>query len=66
MNDGLIARRYANALLLFSREEQAEDRVYADAQALIDALQAGGDLTAGIKGLSAPMQKSSATSGRNT
>ena len=57
MNDGLIARRYANALLLFSREEQAEDRVYADAQALIDALQAGGDLTACIKGLSAPMQK---------
>ncbi|MBR1539124.1 MAG: ATP synthase F1 subunit delta [Bacteroidales bacterium] len=57
MNDGLIARRYANALLIFAREEQEEVRVYEDAQTLIDALPSKESISACVEGLSATMQK---------
>jgi len=57
MNAGLIASRYATALLLFSKEEQAADRVYADARTLLDALPQTDGLTACIEGLSEPMKK---------
>ena len=57
MNAGLIARRYANALLLFAKEEQEADRVYEDAQALIDTLRSNGDLTACIESQSPTMRK---------
>ena len=57
MDAGLIASRYATALLLFAKEEQAAARVYADARALLDALPRAEGLEACIKGLSKPMQK---------
>lgn len=63
MNAGLIAARYASALLLFAKEEQAEDRVYEDSRIFLDALQAAEgpcpaeDMTGCIEGLSEPMQK---------
>jgi len=57
MNAGLIAKRYATALLLFAKEEQAAGRVYEDAQVLNGALQSTEGLTACIEGLCQPMQK---------
>lgn len=57
MDAGLIASRYAHALLLFANEEHAAPRVYADARALLDALTRPEDLETCIKGLSQPMQK---------
>ena len=57
MNDGLIASRYANALLLFAKEEQAAERVYDDAHALNQALRSPEGLQACIEGLSEPMKK---------
>ena len=59
MDTGLIAARYANALLLFAREQKAEKRVYEDAEALKQALLSGDDATlqACIEKLSEPMQK---------
>ena len=59
MDTGLIASRYANALLLFAREQKAEKRVYEDAEALKQALLSGDDATlqACIEKLSEPMQK---------
>ncbi len=57
MDAGLIASRYANALLLFAKEEQAAPRVYADARALLDALPRAEGLESCIKGLSPTLQK---------
>jgi len=59
MDTGLIASRYANALLLFAHEQKAEKRVYEDAEALKQALLSGDDATvqACIEKLSEPMQK---------
>lgn len=60
MDAGLIASRYATALLLFAKEEQAEARVYQDARALLDALRNTTDtteLTDCIQNLSPTMQK---------
>ena len=63
MDAGLIASRYANALLLFAKEEQAEQRVYADARTLLDALLTPdglpdtGKMASCIGSLSEPMQK---------
>ena len=57
MNDGLIASRYANALLLFAKEERAAKRVYDDAHALNQALASPEGLQACIEGLSEPMKK---------
>ena len=57
MNDGLIASRYANALLLFAKEEQAAERMYDDAHALNQALRSPEGLQACIEGLSEPMKK---------
>lgn len=60
MNAGLIASRYAHALLTFSAEEKAEERVYEDAFALQQALRgqtASADFNSCIESLSGPMQK---------
>lgn len=61
MNSGLIAPRYAQALLTFSAEEKAQERVYRDAYALQDALQAkkvtDESLATCIEGLSDTMRK---------
>ena len=57
MNDGLIASRYANALLLFAREKQEEDRVYEDAHALRDAVLSKDNVTECIEKLSETMQR---------
>ena len=57
MDAGLIASRYANALLLFASETKEEKRVYDDAETLKQAVQAKGDLTGCIEKLSAPMQR---------
>lgn len=57
MNAGLIASRYANALMLFAREKHAEDRVYEDAGALRLALGKEEELPECIDKLSEPMQK---------
>lgn len=57
MNAGLIAKRYADALLLFAKEEQENERVYEDARTLTGALQSNEDLSACVEGLSATMQK---------
>ena len=57
MNAGLIASRYANALLLFASETQEEKRVYEDAAALKRAVSTGEDLSACIEKLSEPMQR---------
>ncbi len=57
MDAGLIASRYANALLLFAKEEQAASRVYADSRALLDALPRAEGLEDCIKGLSPTLQK---------
>ena len=57
MDAGLIASRYANALLIFAKEEQAAARVYSDARALLDALPQKDSLEDCIQGLSKPMQK---------
>lgn len=52
MDAGLIATRYARALLLYAREERTEASVYEDAQKLLDALKDKTGLTACIEGLS--------------
>lgn len=52
MDAGLIATRYARALLLYAREERTEAPVYEDAQKLLDALQGQSGLTACIEELS--------------
>lgn len=57
MNQGLIARRYAEALLAFSREEDTSGRVYDDAKLLDDALQSGQGIPDCIEGLCATMRK---------
>lgn len=57
MNTGLIASRYATALLLFAQEEGMPARVYEDAGALQEALGSPQALATCVKGLSAPMQK---------
>ena len=57
MNAGLIASRYANALLLFAKEERAAKRVYDDARSLLDALPQTENLAACIESLSPTMQK---------
>jgi len=57
MNAGLIPSRYANALLLFAKEERADARIYEEAQSLIDSLQSESGLTACIESLSEPMRR---------
>ena len=57
MNAGLIASRYANALLLFAKEERTAKRVYDDARSLLDALPQTENLAACIESLSPTMQK---------
>lgn len=44
MNQGLLPRRYAKALLLFSRERQADARLYELMQRLEDAFEAAPQL----------------------
>jgi len=48
MNTGLVASRYANALLLYARENGVEDRVYADILALRCSFTGNEVLTAAI------------------
>ena len=57
MNAGLIASRYANALLLYAREQKAEKRVYDDAAALKQAVQSQADVPGCIEGLCETMQR---------
>lgn len=58
MNAGLIASRYAKALLLFANERQDALRVYEDAGALEASLQGnGGDLPDCVRHLSETMQR---------
>ena len=57
MDAGMIASRYAQALLLFARETNDEKRVYEDAAALKRAVQAKEDVTGCIESLSKPMQR---------
>jgi F-type H+-transporting ATPase subunit delta len=57
MNAGLIASRYANALMRFAQEKQVEDRLYEEAGAIRRALGNDQQLTACIAAASEPMQK---------
>lgn len=57
MNDGLIASRYAGALLTFAKEEHASRRVYDEAETLRQALSAPDTLAACIEGLSETMKR---------
>ena len=57
MNDGLIASRYAGALLTFAKEEHAGQRVYEEAETLRQALASPGGLAACIDGLSETMKR---------
>ncbi|MBR5019151.1 MAG: ATP synthase F1 subunit delta [Bacteroidales bacterium] len=57
MNAGLIASRYANALLLFASETHDETRVYEDAAALKRAILEKDDVPGCIARLSEPMQQ---------
>ena len=57
MDAGLIASRYANALLLFASETHEEKRVYDDAATLKRAVQEKDDLPGCIAKLSEPMQR---------
>ena len=57
MNSGLISSRYANALMVFAQEKNAEDRVYEDSAALRKALADKEGLPDCIERLSEPMQK---------
>ena len=57
MDAGMIASRYANALLLFARETGDEKRVYEDASALKRAVLAKDDVPGCIEKLSEPMQR---------
>ena len=57
MNAGLIASRYASALLLFASETHEERRVYDDAAALKRAVLEKDDVPSCIKKLSEPMQR---------
>lgn len=57
MNAGMIPSRYANALLLFAKEERADARIYEEAQRLIDSLQSETGLAACIESISEPMRR---------
>ena len=57
MNAGLIASRYANALLLYAHEQKAEKRIYEDAAALRQALRDNSDVPGCIEKLCEPMQR---------
>ena len=57
MDAGLIASRYANALLLYATEQKAEKRIFDDAEALRKALQSKEDLPGCIERLCEPMQR---------
>ena len=57
MDAGLIASRYANALLLFASETKEEKRVYDDAAALRLALQEKNDVAGCIEKLCEPLQR---------
>lgn len=57
MNAGLIASRYAKALLLFAQEKQEDQRVYEDAGELRQALLEKGDIPDCVGHLSASMQQ---------
>ena len=57
MDTGMIASRYANALLLFASETKEEKRVYDDAAALRLALQEKNDVAGCIEKLCEPLQR---------
>ena len=59
MDSGLIASRYAHALLLFAHEQQAETRVYEECAALKRAMMSGEekDMNACVTQLSETMQR---------
>lgn len=57
MNAGLIASRYARALLLFATERQEEQRVYEDAGTLRQAVLEKGSIPDCVRNLSASMQQ---------
>ena len=57
MDAGLIASRYANALLLYATEQKAEKRIFDDAEALRKALQSKEDVPGCIERLCEPMQR---------
>lgn len=57
MNAGLIASRYANALMRFARENRVEGRLYEEAGALRRAFGNDAEVQACVAGLSEPMQK---------
>lgn len=59
MDTGLIASRYAHALLLFAHEQHTETRVYEEAAALKRAMMSGQekDMTACVAQLSKTMQR---------
>ena len=57
MDAGLIASRYAKALLLFASETKEEKRVYEDAASLKQAIMAKDDVSGCIERLSEPMQR---------
>lgn len=57
MDAGMIASRYANALLLFASETKEEKRVYDDAAVLRLALQEKSDVAGCIEKLCEPLQR---------
>ena len=57
MNAGLIASRYANALLLYARETGAEKQVYDDSAALKKAMQSEKDVQGCVETLCEPMRR---------
>lgn len=57
MDAGLIASRYASALLLFASETNEEQRVYEDAATLKKAVVSKEDVPGCIESLSEPMQR---------
>ena len=57
MDAGMIASRYANALLLFASETKEEKRVYDDAATLRLALQEKSDVAGCIEKLCEPLQR---------
>lgn len=57
MNAGLIASRYANALMRYAQEKGVEDRLYEEAGSLRRAFGKDEEVQACIAGLSEPMQK---------
>lgn len=57
MNEGLIASRYAHALLSFARETHEEAGVYEGARTILAAIRKEIDMTASIESAPEPLRK---------